>query len=165
MPFPTFRFRRSPRSFAFGAFTLVLPAALALSGLGFLRAHGAGQSADQGWPGVASLAGAAGAAEVCDGRSLCFEFTTAADGPLWVLVQNRPGPAARGVLISRTPGFEDCHALRSGSLAEEHLLAALRELAGRGGEDARVQGNLQRLGALIASRQRPTPALTDWYLY
>ncbi len=163
-PSPTL-FRRAQRTFAVGACTLVIPTALAFSGLGFLRAHGAGASGRE-LPGAASLVNAAGAAEVGDGRSLCFEFATAADGPLWVLVQNRGGHrASRGVLVSRTAGFEDARALRAGSDAERHLLAALRGLALRPGEDARVQGNLERLCDLISSRQRPCPAPADWYLY
>ena len=143
-----------------------MPAALAFSSLGFLRAHGAGASGRGGLPEGVTLVGATGAAEVCDGRSLCFEFATAVDGPLWVLVQNRDGHAGRGVLVARTPGFEDAHALRPGSAAERRLLAALHDLASRtGGDEVRVGANLDRLCDLITSRQRPCPVSADWYLY
>ena len=134
--------RRAQRTFAVGACALVVPAALALSSLGFLRAHGAGAAGQGGMPEGVFLVGAAGAAEVCDGRSLCFEFSTAADGPLWVLIQNRGGQTGRSVLVARTPGFEDSHALPPGSKAEQRLLAALRDLASRAeGDDARVGEN------------------------
>ena len=164
MSLPLVPFRRAQRALAVGACALVVPAALAFSGLGFLRAHVAGASG-RGLPEAASLVEATGAAEVCDGRSLCFEFATVDAGPLWILIQNRDGGSARGVLVSRTAGFEDAHALRPGSAGERRLLGALRELAARSGENARVQGNLERLCDLIGSRKHSNPALADWYLY
>ena len=162
--------RRVRRTFALGACTLVVPTVLALSAVGFLRAHGAAAASGRGLPEGTALVAATGMAEVCDGRSLCFEFNTANDGPLWVLIQNRAtlepgGPGRRGVLVARTPGFEDSHTLRAGSPAERRLLNALRDLAGRDVTDARVQGNLHRLCDLIVSRQQPSPAPGDWYLY
>lgn len=170
MPLSAALFRRAHRTFALGACTLVVPTVLALSVIGFLRAHGAAATSGRGLPEGAALAAATGTTEVCDGRSVCFEFTTASDGPLWVLIQNRATPGARdagrrGVLVARTPGFEDSHTLRAGSPAEQRLLAALRDLAGREAADVRVQGNLERLCDLIASRQQPSPAPGDWYLY
>ena len=170
MPLPTALFRRAHRTFALGACTLVVPTVLALSAIGFLRAHGAAAASGRGLPEGSGLVAATGTTEVCDGRSLCFEFTTASDGPIWVLIQNRatPGPGGtgrRGVLVARTPGFEDSHNLRAGSPAERRLLTALRDLAGREDTDARVRGNLERLCDLISSRQQPSPALGEWYLY
>ena len=157
-------FPRSRRTFALGTCMLVVPAVLVFSGLGFLRAHGAGASG-RGVTESTSLVGAVGVADVCDGRSLCFEFETASEGPLWVLVQNRGDKASRNVLVSRTPGFEDSHALRPGSSGERYLLAALHELEAHGDEDLRVINNLERLCDLISNRQRPCPANAEWYLY
>lgn len=167
-------FRKTRYACAVSACAVVVPGVLALSGVGFLRAHAAGgaSAAGRNFPEAGTtFAQAVGAAEVRDGHSLCFEFTTGGDGPLWVLLQNRPGGGGgkppRGVLVSRTPGFEDARVVRTGSAAEQHLVDALGALARRdeGEVDARVRGNLARISRLIVDRHLPCPPAADWYFY
>lgn len=139
-----------------------LPCVIAATGFGFLRAHGKAARNDA-LPRHA-LVSITSAAPVCDGGSVCFEFETGDESPLWLLLQNRGASKeiTRTVLVSRTPGFEDYLALKAGSTQERQMLERLHELALRCAADQRTRNNLDLLNELIVSRRQPWPAEANW---
>lgn len=158
--------RKLHQWFAFGTMTVILPSLMIFSGLGFIQAHGQ-QARREALP-AGMFHQVRSVQPVCDGSSLCFEFGTTDETPLWILLQNRPNAAGRPrtVLVSRTPGFENPLALKPGSKQEAHLLRTLEALAERYPDAVRVRQNLVQLNELIASRTQPCSTSEDhWFFY